>query len=59
MGVFKTEEISGYRFENGIVCAECAEDAEKNEAKQDEIILWAEVETSDVTFFCDRCKEQI
>jgi len=59
MGIIKKEEIRGYRFENEIVCPDCATDAELKDLNEDEIITDNEIENGDEMYFCDRCKKEL
>ena len=59
MGFVKNEEIRGYQFDNEVVCSDCATKQDLEELKEDEILTEDDIEKSDGTYFCDRCKKEI
>lgn len=58
---FKYEDIAAYNLDDGIVCATCAENAEIEEVKPDDVITIDELEKrrEDGLIFCCRCEEQL
>ncbi len=57
MGIVK--DIVGYRIANEIVCLECMESEDYEELTQDQAITQDELNQTDDTYFCDRCKKQL
>ncbi len=57
MGIVK--DVMGYRINDEIVCTECITDDESKEVTQEEIITLEELQSTDDTFFCDRCKKRL
>ena len=56
MGYIKGEEVRGYKFEDEIVCCDCATRQELEALKEEQVITNSEIKEEDY-YFCDRCEE--
>lgn len=58
MGFIEISQVAGYRFENELVCPDCATEEDLKELTEDKVLTNSHLETDDF-YFCDRCKKQI
>ena len=56
MGYIKGEEVRGYRFEDEMVCCDCATKQELKALKAEEVITNSQINNDDY-YSCDRCEE--
>ena len=56
IGYIKAEEVRGYRFEDEMVCRDCATRQELKTLKVEEVITDSQINDDDY-YFCDRCEE--
>lgn len=59
MAIIDQDDVLAYRVEGeGIVCADCINDAEFHAVRQDDVIEQND-SRDDEMIFCDRCKERL
>ena len=60
MSQIKNHQIRGVFIDNGLVCTECADEAEIDDANLDQLFLDEHIEKDEEDrFFCDRCNAAI
>jgi len=59
MGTVNPEDIRGYFVGSELVCLDCVENEEANDALGEDILTQDQIEAGDELFFCDRCKKRI
>ncbi len=56
MGYIKAKEVRGYKFEDEMVCCDCATKSELKTPKLEEVITDSQINDDDY-YLCDRCEE--
>lgn len=59
MSILENQDIQGFRIGEEIVCWNCLTDEETDNLSEDKAIMIDELDQTEKTFFCNRCKKRL